>query len=118
MGFHIRSHLLPGEFYTGMQIEYEVRPILRLPFRWVSEITDVVERKQFTDVQVVGPYASWVHRHEFHEVSTGVEMWDSVRYQMPFGRIGALLHNWVIKQRLEYIFDFRTQRIRFLFESL
>lgn len=115
MNFEIISPLKEGEFYSGMQIEYVVRPFAGIPMRWVSEITSIAERRHFHDIQLTGPYTSWKHRHEFREVPGGVQMLDIVEYQMPFGWMGRVLHRWIIRPRLEYIFNYRAQRIQFLF---
>jgi ligand-binding SRPBCC domain-containing protein len=116
MEFQVKTKLKAGEFYPGMLIEYVVRPFIGIPFRWVSEIRNVEEKKHFHDVQLIGPYAMWLHRHEFSLVQGGVEMKDIVEYQMPYGWFGRLLHKLVIRKKLEYIFDYRTRKIQFLFQ--
>ncbi len=118
MEFQIKTKLKPGEFYPGMLIEYVVRPFAGIPFRWVSEIRNVEEKKHFHDVQLVGPYAMWLHRHEFEPVTGGVEMRDIVEYQMPYGWFGRFLHKLFIRKKLEYIFDFRARKIQFLFQPV
>ena len=117
MDFIITSQLKPGEFYPGMLIEYEVRPFAGILFRWVSEIQRVEEKRQFQDVQLVGPYVKWLHKHEFKEVPGGVEMRDFVEYQMPYGMLGRFLHKVFIRKKLEYIFDYRAKKIQFLFSK-
>ena len=37
-----------------------------LPVRWIARITDA-RPAGFTDTQVVGPFARWVHQHSFVE---------------------------------------------------
>ena len=117
MHFRIKTKLRAGEFYQGMQIEYTVRPIAGIPVKWVSEITDVEPYRWFTDRQLVGPYASWNHKHEFRAVADGVEMRDVVDYSLPFGILGKFA-NWVfVRGKLERIFNYREKRIRFLFNA-
>ena len=43
---------------------------------------------RFVDEQRFGPYKFWHHRHEFEEVSGGVQMPDQVHYALPFGPSG------------------------------
>jgi ligand-binding SRPBCC domain-containing protein len=93
MDFEIQSPLKAGDFYPGMLIEYVVRPFGGIRFRWVSEIQKIEEMKYFQDLQLVGPYAYWLHRHEFREIGSGVEMKDVVEYRMPYGWFGVLLHS-------------------------
>ena len=47
MGFDIKSENLPNKIYAGMIIEYTVRPLLGIPTTWVTEISQLVERKYF-----------------------------------------------------------------------
>lgn len=116
MDFRIRSPLQNGDFYEGMHIEYTVRPVAGIPMKWVSKISDLEEKRRFVDEQVVGPYAHWVHTHEFSEVKGGVEIRDTVDYRIPFGFLGKLLHKVLIRRKLEEIFDFREKKIQFLFQ--
>jgi ligand-binding SRPBCC domain-containing protein len=117
MDFVVKTPLTAGEFYSGMLIEYIVRPFAGIPVRWISEIQHVENHRQFVDVQVSGPYASWVHRHEFVQVAGGVEVRDIVTYQLAFGRLGRLLHRLIVRRKLEYIFDYRSRKIQFLFQT-
>lgn len=117
MDFEIKTPLKPGDFYPGMLIEYVVKPIAGISMRWVSEIQNIEAQKYFQDVQLVGPYAKWLHRHEFKSVPGGVEMKDIVEYQLPYGFLGKFLHWLFIRKKLEYIFDYRAQKIHFLFQS-
>lgn len=116
MDFRIRSRLANGEFYEGMRIEYTVRPLAGIPMQWISEIKHLVERRQFVDEMIKGPYAHWVHRHEFNEVQGGVEMRDVVDYSLPFGILGRSMHRILVRSKLEHIFDYREKRIQFLFQ--
>ena len=117
MEFQIKTHLRPGEFYTGMNIEYVVRPVAGIPFRWVSEIQAVEAPVRFSDIQIVGPYKKWYHRHEFIAVDDGVEMTDIVEYEMPYGWFGNLMHRLLVRRKLEHIFNYRARRIEFLFSE-
>jgi hypothetical protein len=45
----------------------------------------------------------------------GIQMRDIVHYRLPGGVIGRLLHPWLIRPRLEEIFDYRKHRITELF---
>lgn len=116
MEFHISSGLPKGQVYEGLRLEYTVRPLAGIPVRWISEIRDLVDRKRFTDEQIKGPYAYWVHRHEFNEVQGGVEMRDIVDYSLPFGAVGRLMHGILVRPKLERIFDYREKKIQFLFQ--
>jgi ligand-binding SRPBCC domain-containing protein len=67
------------------------------------------------DEQRVGPYRFWYHEHSFVELVCGIRMADKVTYVVPFGLLGDAL-NWLwIRKRLEYVFDYRRQKIIELF---
>lgn len=111
MGFDITSKNLPAKMYAGMIISYNVSPLLGIKTNWVTEITQVLEKKYFVDEQRVGPYKIWHHQHIIEEIDGGVFMTDIVSYQPPFGIIGALANSLVIKKKLNEIFNYRTKAI-------
>lgn len=117
MGFDILSEV-PEEMEAGIIIEYIVRPLFGIPLRWVTEITHLKGPQHgeppyfFVDEQRFGPYAFWHHRHEFFPTAEGVRMIDLVHYKVPFGLIGRLVHPWLVRPRLEEIFDYRREKIK------
>ncbi|GAL85308.1 hypothetical protein CHU_1334 [Sporocytophaga myxococcoides] len=104
-----------GPIHPGMIIRYTVTPILGIPLNWVTEITHVEYQHLFVDEQRFGPYAFWHHLHKFKEVEEGVEMEDLVHYALPFGLLGAIAHELLVKNKLNDIFDFRTKVLREIF---
>ena len=48
MGFNIISGH-ERKMYQGQIIQYILTPVLKIPFRWVTEITHVVEGEYFVD---------------------------------------------------------------------
>lgn len=111
MGFDITTHNLPEKMYPGMVISYTVRPLFGIKTTWVTEITQVEEKKYFVDEQRVGPYSLWHHQHIIEPIEGGVLMTDIVSYQPPFGILGALANSLIIKTKLNEIFNFRTSAI-------
>ena len=111
MGFEILTPDLPDVMYAGMIIEYQVRPVLGLPMRWVTEITHVREKRYFVDEQRVGPYAMWHHEHHLEPIEGGVLMRDRVSYRPPFGPLGQLAHALFIRRQLQSIFAYREQAV-------
>ena len=94
----------------GTLIDYTIR-LAGIPVRWRTLITFYDPPKKFTDEQIKGPYSFWHHTHTFKAVNGGVEMKDIVRYVIPFGVLGRLLHFLWIKNDLKKIFDYRKQVI-------
>lgn len=97
--------------YAGQMIEYIVTPLLGIKTSWVSEITHVEPLKYFVDEQRYGPYAMWHHKHFIKSIEGGVEMEDLVHYKIPFGFLGKLVHPFLVKPKLQEIFDYRTQAL-------
>lgn len=97
--------------YAGQMIEYIVTPLLGIKTSWVSEITHVEPLKYFVDEQRYGPYALWHHKHFIKAIDGGVEMEDLVHYKVPFGFLGKLVHPFLVKPKLQEIFDYRTQAL-------
>lgn len=106
--------LEPERIQQGMLITYRMR-IFGLPARWVTLIEQWEPNSHFTDLQLNGPYILWHHTHTFVEENGGVRLGDEVRYRLPFGLIGVLMHSALIRRQLEYIFDYRTAKIAELF---
>ena len=97
--------------YPGMIISYKVSPLLGIKMTWVTEITQLVEKKYFVDEQRVGPYSIWHHQHIIEPIENGVLMTDIVSYAPPLGFLGALANSLLIKNKLNEIFDYRTQAV-------
>ncbi len=114
MGFKIISG---GDkpIYPGQIIQYTVTPVLGIKIKWVTEITHVIDKKYFVDEQRYGPYALWHHKHFIKEIPGGVEMEDIVDYKVPMGFLGQLIHPFLIKPKLDEIFDFRRKKLIELF---
>ncbi|MDR6369802.1 ligand-binding SRPBCC domain-containing protein [Chryseobacterium bernardetii] len=91
----------------GMEIDYTVSPVLGIPMKWKTVISQVEDYKSFTDFQKEGPYKHWNHFHEFIPNDHGVLMKDTVDYELPMGFLGKIAHQLFVKEKLKNIFDFR-----------
>ena len=118
MKFEILSDLGDGKVYPGQFIKYYVTPFLGIKLFWVTEITQVVEKKYFVDDQRVGPYGIWHHQHHFREIEGGVEMTDIVDYSVPFGPLGAIAKALFVKREVEKIFSFRYKALEEYFGKI
>lgn len=94
-----------------MIISYKVSPVAGVKTTWVTEITQVREKKYFVDEQRIGPYAMWHHEHIIEPIENGVLMTDIVSYQPPFGFLGSIANKLLIKKKLKEIFDYRTKAV-------
>lgn len=104
--------------HIGQIIQYSVTPLKGFTTKWVSEITEVVNQDYFVDIQIDGPYKSWHHTHIIREIENGVEVVDIIEYELPYGFIGKLLHPFIIKPKLNQIFNYRKEKMEHLFGSL
>ncbi len=109
MGFNILSGA-DRKMFAGQIIQYIVTPVLGIKTNWVTEITHVIDQEYFVDEQRFGPYALWHHKHFLKEVEGGVEMEDIVDYKIPYGILGRLVHPFLVKPKLNEIFDYREKK--------
>ena len=116
MLFNITSKI-KNKIYPGMIISYHVAPILNIKLNWVTEITQVCEKKYFIDEQRIGPYSLWHHQHIFEKEGNKVKMTDIVTYKPPFGLIGRIANSLFIKKQLESIFEYRRNKMNQIFNS-
>ena len=96
------------------QISYRIRWLI-FPMIWKSRISEYEENSFFVDEMMQGPYKTWYHRHLFSTVRGGVEITDLVKYELPFGLLGNLVHSILIRKQLEKIFNHRNEAIAKIF---
>ena len=104
--------------FAGQIIQYIVTPLLGIKTKWVTEITHVVEGEYFVDEQRFGPYALWQHKHFIKEIPGGVEMEDIIDYKVPMGILGQLVHPFIVKPKLNEIFEYRRKKLIELFGEI
>jgi len=109
LGFRI---LTPGPIpmAAGTRIRYRLS-WHGLPIYWTTEIRKWDPPHRFVDVQSRGPYRLWHHTHLFESHDGGTRMIDVVRYTLPLGIAGRLLHAFKVRRDVARIFDYRFQRI-------
>jgi ligand-binding SRPBCC domain-containing protein len=93
--------------YEGQIIHYKLRPLIKIPVRWTTEICHVKSKCYFVDKQVHGPYSTWHHKHFFEEIEGGVKMRDLLHYSIPFGFFGRLINSLLVAKKVKAIFDYR-----------
>ena len=114
MGFEILSGA-DRPMFPGQIIQYIVTPVLGIKTKWVTEITHVQNKKYFVDEQRFGPYTLWHHKHFIKEIPGGVEMEDIIDYKVPMGILGELVHPFIVKPKLDEIFNYRHKKLIELF---
>ncbi len=83
-----------------------------ITLRWVARHRDFVDRGEaggeFTDEQVSGPFASWVHRHVVRATGPGrCVLEDRIEYTLPLGWLGEVVAGWLVRRKLTRMFDYR-----------
>ncbi|MGD9905142.1 MAG: SRPBCC family protein [Vicinamibacterales bacterium] len=71
-----------GGIRPGGRVDLRIGPV-----RWLAAHTDYVPNQLFVDEQLEGPFASWVHRHEFEAVGARTRLTDHVTFTLPGGRV-------------------------------
>jgi hypothetical protein len=100
-----------AQMRAGAVIEYRLH-LHGLPVRWLTRIEDWVPGVRFVDVQLAGPYRLWHHTHEFEaDGAGGTVMRDVVRYALPYGPLGRLVHALIVRRDLDRIFAFRHEAV-------
>ena len=108
---HLRIVSRHGGIADGSRVTLELRrgPIKT---RWEAVHRDFVDGRQFTDVQVAGPFKRWEHTHRVEPVGdTKATLIDHVEYALPFGPLGAVAGGPIARRMMDRLFAFRHRRI-------
>jgi ligand-binding SRPBCC domain-containing protein len=87
---------------VGTRVELRI-----VHFRWVALHTASEENRLFVDEQVEGPFAYWVHRHEFERLGDRARLTDRIAYRLPGGPVLNALLGWAVKPGLRRMFAHR-----------
>ena len=117
MGFNIID-VEETSIYPGQIIKYNVTPLFGINMKWVTEISHAEKNKFFVDEQRFGPYKFWHHKHIFKVIDGGVKVIDILDYALPFGFLGVLFHPYLIKPKLDEIFNYREKKLIEIFGKL
>ena len=113
LSFRIREPR-PAEIRAGTLLHYLIR-WHGIPLSWTTNILVWSPPRLFVDVQLRGPYRVWHHTHRFEAVQGGTRITDLVRYRLPLGPLGTMIHQWRVRREVEASFDHRRDRIAEIF---
>lgn len=92
-----------GGIRPGARVELRIGPI-----RWLARHTTYEPNRLFVDEQIEGPFASWVHRHEFEAVdAVTTRLTDRVAFTLPGGPVVNALLGRLATLSLVPMFRFR-----------
>jgi ligand-binding SRPBCC domain-containing protein len=115
MDFKTLTQLDGRDIYEGMIIDYKVKPLFGIPMHWQTKISKVQKPFSFTDIQLKGPYRCWEHTHTFIEKENGVFMKDEVKYELPFGILGAAVQALIVRKKIQDLFIYRKAALERIF---
>lgn len=82
-------------------------------FHWVAVHTAYERNVLFVDEQAEGPFARWVHHHEFEDLgTTRSRLTDRIEFELPGGRAVNACFGWMIRLGLLRLFEFRHRVTR------
>ncbi len=94
-----------GGIRAGARVELRIGPI-----RWLALHTVYEPNVLFVDEQIAGPFARWVHRHEFERLGpTTTRLTDRVTFELPGGALVNTLLGRLVALSLVPMFRFRHQ---------
>ena len=97
---------------VGSEAIVETRILGLIPARWVARHIAYDPPRMFEDIQVEGPFQFWRHRHLIELHADGSILRDEIEYEPPLGLLGRLAEPFLIKPRLEKLFDYRHAATR------
>jgi ligand-binding SRPBCC domain-containing protein len=104
--------MLEKECHRGVhenaEFDYTIK-FLGIKMPWRSRIVDFKPPERFTDIQLKGPYKSWIHVHTLERIAEGTLVKDEVTYSLYLPAL--LLHRFIIRKRLIEIFRYRAAKI-------
>jgi ligand-binding SRPBCC domain-containing protein len=97
---------------VGSEAVVETRLFRVVPVRWVARHTKYDPPRSFEDVQERGPFRRWRHRHVITPHPGGALLRDEIEYETPLGFVGKLAEPFLVRPRLEKLFDYRHEVTR------
>jgi|SRR5215203_2350634 len=106
-----------GGLRNGAEVVLRVR-LGPFPVRWVSRLSDCIPGRGFRDTQVRGPFALWRHTHLIEPAGASASwLEDRIEYALPFGLLGRWFGGFLVRRKLERLFEYRHQVTAAAFSS-
>ena len=102
---------------AGEEFRLKVRQF-GVSLEWVGIWEEAVPHKRLVDGARKSPFRHWRHQHLFHPKGEGCVMTDRVSYALPYGLVGRLLDETVMKLIFTLMFKARHEATAAYFERL
>ena len=112
MNLRILDAELPLE--VGSRVMFSVRPVL-VPFdvKWLFEVTAFEANRYFEETLIKGPFAHWVHRHQFETLGPNrSRVTDALEFEKPVPMLAAFVSDDYLVRKLREAFVFREAVLR------
>lgn len=96
-----------GSITNGSQAELHCKLLGPIGFTWLLEHREYIHGKQFKDIQLRGPFSSYLHSHLFSELTNDSELEDRIEYRLPFPTLSHLFAPLLVENRLRRTFRYR-----------
>ena len=101
-----------GGIEPGSRVELKIGP-----FYWSALHTAYEKNRFFEDQQVRGPFAKWIHRHEFEPAGEATRLTDRIEFNLRGGVWINHLSRWAVQLGLRQMFRERHRRTKLYCEK-
>jgi ligand-binding SRPBCC domain-containing protein len=101
-----------GGIRPGARVDLRIGPL-----RWLALHTLYERNRLFVDEQIEGPFAAWVHRHEFEDLGDRTRLTDRVTFRLRGGAAVNVLFGWLVAWSLRPMFVHRHRVTRRMCEA-
>jgi uncharacterized protein len=96
-----------GGIANGDSVEFLIH-IGPFAFKWLAELRDYEKGRQFRDIAIRSPFASWDHLHSFESLGPKTcRLEDRIEYSLPGGLVGQRLAAAFTEKQLHRMFHYR-----------
>lgn len=85
--------------------------------QWIAHHIAYERNRLFIDEQRKGPFAAWVHAHQFADENGITRLTDAIEFALPGGVTVEKLAGWAVKRKLGKMFAYRHAATRRMCES-
>jgi len=108
----VQIHRAPQILREGDEMEFTLW-LGFIPIHWLARIEDA-SPAGFTDLQIAGPFETWIHRHSFSPVDSNITViQDVIQFKLRKHLFWGLLGFWM-GISLPFLFRYRAWRTRII----